>query len=1097
MAGSGITISYKKMKSIIKALLLICTLAVSATANAQIKKLSDIKSTTTYVLRNTNGYGYCIYNPNYDEKNPSLGEAEVDHPSGCVQDVYHDPIDVREKNNQWNIIKDNEGYYYLVNAGNGRYISNETVNQWGGGWWGGGSSTSYGIYFFTDEKVQISIEPYGDGVWMFRPKGAADTNNNTAYLCAASHSNTAMANWKPEDAGSTWEILTVEDDIRLYHTQYGGEVSGGQIVVPEDQAPLGEIPIEGDIRYFCFLDSQLIAIPEQFILDRQEDEQFLTLTLRGDTTITLSKYALEKETTEHPADLPVIESFKFNNKFNDQLHTDADGVIDNEKNTITAQVPTIGKSLVASIKLPDEEDALGTKVWVDGIRNVSKKTQRRFDKDYTYTVARPRQFIYKVVKTQEQILQIGGSINTTDKWLVSPIELTSSMLSTNWPSQNGNEQLPNLIDGNVDTYFHSNYSGTNNWKEGSYYGDGSTTYPYLQIELASPVEGFQFTYTTRNWDQHNGYSPQGFIIMTSTDGKKWTEEGKLGKDELPVGRLVQYESPAIAFSKASRFIRLQLTDTTRKNYLVLSEFGMSILNANPDYGRTDTDVDTIVVQPEKFEASFRPYGRDYNVHVDFASEMTNSPYNVPRIDIWFGDRNNWNGSMWIGRRGKEYYEEATMRIDGAGIYPDMAETPMLIRGRGNSSWSNSSGSKNPYRIKFEEKVKPFGMTKGKSWVLLANKQGNSMTTNAIAMKIADMVESDGCNHCIPVELYVNNQYRGSYNFTEKVGLSNNSINLEDDSHAVMLELDSYYDESYKFRDQNYNLYVNVKDPDLNEMTDANERNLFFQQVQNTFNNFTYTVKNNNYATKDPATSPLDVQSFVRAWLVTDLTRNTELQHPKSWYVYNEDVTNGHLPWHFGPVWDFDWSYGYEGHSTYFISDAETDICNYGNVGTPFFRQLARTSEVVKKEYYRLWTHFIAEGKLDELVDFCDDYFAFLEPSFKHNATMWGDGTGYAKTTENAKKWLVKRANYIYTHLQEYDLGNDIIDEPEEFIDQPDGELEAEKPNAIIDLAKLNKPVPVYNINGQKVATLRPSDINGHNLYPGIYIVGGKKIAIGR
>ena len=183
-----------------------------------------------------------------------------------------------------------------------------------------------------------------------------------------------------------------------------------------------------------------------------------------------------------------------------------------------------------------------------------------------------------------------------------------------------------------------------------------------------------------------------------------------------------------------------------------------------------------------------------------------------------------------------------------------------------------------------------------------------MTSNALAMKIADMVESRGCNHVIPVELYINGYYRGSYNFTENPGFSNNSIDLDDETNAVMLELDSYYDEYKRFRDTSYNLPVNVKEPDFEDDINAgllteDEVEERFSLIQQNFNTFTQD-------TKFGGTSHLDVDAFVRAMLVNDLVRNEEYKHPKSWKLYNPDITNSDSLWTFGPVWDFDWSYGY-------------------------------------------------------------------------------------------------------------------------------------------------------------------------------------------
>ena len=196
-----------------------------------------------------------------------------------------------------------------------------------------------------------------------------------------------------------------------------------------------------------------------------------------------------------------------------------------------------------------------------------------------------------------------------------------------------------------------------------------------------------------------------------------------------------------------------------------------------------------------------------------------------------------------------------------------------------------------------------------------------------------------------------------------------------------------------------------------------EANDKFEAIQSAFNAFTQETMNGNI-------DHLDVDAFVRAMLVTDLVRNEELMHPKSWFLYNTDYTSPDSLWQFGPVWDFDWSFGYERGSNYFTAEAESDLFTYmnqyGNVGFPFFRDLLRSSDTVKRAYYLLWKEFMESGKLDELIEYCDDYFEYARPSLEHNNSQWGDGNNYQTHTNNAKSWLRKRANYIYNNLQQYD-----------------------------------------------------------------------------
>ncbi len=1111
-------------------ILLMLLLSMSTWAQS-ISSLSQLNPNKKYLLENANGYGYAVYNPDISDRDVMLAGIQVPHSMGVANDLYYNEVDPLNPNNQWRIEAEG-GKFYLYNLGAKRYMTDLTTS---GNWWG--ESIDFGSFYFSEEKADFDIFDMGEGQWAFRMTQAAESfNAHQKFLCAASHSGAPMAAWTADDAGSVWFIkevivdlaesiqlsssnLTLEegDSFTLYAKVKPSGVMGASLISwetdnnkiatvengvvtaknkgtctitakVEDGSGLtatctvtvkeAEKEDLGKLRYFTLEDGQLVVIPEKYIEGRSEKNGIVTLTLSGDTTFCYTKGKLVSEETVYNGLLPEFESFKFNNKFNDQLYTDAEGIIDHEAGKINVTVSAIGKRLTPSFKLPE-----GAKAYVGTTEQLSKVTRRRFDRDITYTVAYPNNWIYRIEKVSNEVWSTPDDIQTADQWILTEVPLNESMLSTNWPSQEADQVLGNLIDGNVGTCFHSNWDGSNNWHEGSYYGDGETIWPYLQIEMAEPIGNFKFSYITRDWETNNGYAPQGFIIMGSQDGNTWEELATLDKEKhnLPVGATKEYTSPVFLLGKSYKYLRFQLTESARKNYLVLSEFSLFRATENPMYGKDMDDFVPELLSPAVYKKGFMPFGHDYKVHVDFLTDHPTgdyAEYSVPRIDITFGDGTSWNYNNWIGRYGKDTWEDATIKIDGAGVFPDMEETQITVRGRGNSSWDQNYSSKNPYRIKFAEKTKPFGLTKGKNWVLLANKQSGSLTTNAIAMKIADMVGSAACNHIIPVELYVNNQYRGSYNFTEKVGFANNSIDVEDEAKAVLLELDSYYDEPYRFHSSFYNEPVNIKAPDFDDAEQVTE--LTFDDIKEGFNLLCNATRNGEQACL------LDVDAFCRAMLVTDLTRNTEVQHPKSWYVYNPDLLNDSA-WVFGPVWDFDWSYGYEAHNQYFIYDAEVDLFNYDRTGIPFFRQLLRGSEVVKKHYYKVWTEFLKAGKFDELIEYCDDYMEYAEPSLLHNATQWGDGNSYKKINNNAKQWLTKRVNYIYSNLDVYDLGDDIIDELEgDDMGQPDR----------IDIAKVvNEPVDVYTLNGIKVRSRVPYINSTQGLIPGIYIVKGQKVVV--
>jgi len=446
---------------------------------------------------------------------------------------------------------------------------------------------------------------------------------------------------------------------------------------------------------------------------------------------------------------------------------------------------------------------------------------------------------------------------------------------------------------------------------------------------------------------------------------------------------------------------------------------------------------------------------------------------VPRVDI------NTNTGEMISS--KEYYLDATISIDGGGVYPDMAETPVQIKGRGNSSWDSWEWAKNPYRLKFASKQKPLGMTNGKSWVLLANKQGGSMLSNAVGMKAAGLVGTAAANHIIPVELYINGNYRGNYNFTEKVGVSNNSIDVANEDSTALLELDTYFDETYRFRSAQYNLPVNIQFPDF-----AEDPTMITQQmIETDFNNFMRRLKNGV-----EISSLVDIEMLARYLLVTELIANFELHHPKSTYLYKEAIGSYNSKFVFGPIWDLDWAYGYELNKQYCTTGATS---NYYTAMSMEARQwvndLRYVSKALDRTYYTVWTNFM-ENHLQELLDYCDDYFAYAEPSLQNNATQWGDGYDYATVTSNTKQWLERRANYVYNSLKVYP-----IDTP---VEEDDMHFDDDHPNGIEIVDADNDAhslVDVYDINGRLVKRqVSVFDLRS-GLRPGIYIVSGRKMVV--
>ena len=833
--------------------------------------------------------------------------------------------------------------------------------------------------------------------------------------------------------------------------------------------------VKNTTRYITMKDGQLIAIPEKYILDEQEVNGVCTLSLEGDTTFTYSVDNVANISDTYTGNSAKILSMGFTHEDNDQVYADVAATITEKGDSILvhADVPVIGKRLRPSFTLTE-----GASLWVDGIQQVSGQSSQRYEKPVDYTLAMPQQWIYEV---KEVVTPPSDAA-----WNLTKIDI-SEAISTNAPSNYANQDLSNIYDGNPATHFHST------WGDGSYeplywpgygfWGDGVSEWPYLDIELADAPEHFCFKYTTA--DQNNRFPLGWCIYARNKSNGKWEELDMLNyeEDNLPYYTLAEYTSPVYALGNKYDAVRIELTEAWHKNYLVLAELSL--------YSCTMQEA-----KPEDitYESRFIPLGRPCSVSVKYLTDYATGEYKIPTVYVTIGsDTTRWDYSNWIGmtlpdgtNTKDEWIEDCTFQLDGAGVWPDIEKVEGCeVRGRGNSSWSWSYMSKNPFRIKFPKKQKqsPFNLTEDRQWVFISNKQSGSMTSNSIGQKIAAMIDAEALCHMIPVDVYINGHYRGSYCFTEKIGIADNSVDI-DAATGCLLELDDYYDELFKFKDNSFNLPVMVKDPDFSE--DDDERIVTFGDIQNSFNSMTATLKAGGDITKH-----INMETWAKFWLVNDLIRNVETHHPKSCYIFNENPAGGEK-WQFGPVWDFDWAFGYEESKDYFIYGAEDDlfsaVASNGKAGYRFYDAI-RTSPQGKKAYYKEWINFMAEGRLQELLEYIDDYTEFAMPSIQHNNDAnisEKNYHDYNTVATRSKEWLTKRANFIFNNLETFDISPDII-EPEDFGQPTD--IESTVSDAI------NRPVDVYTINGVLVRRQVSYMQSTMGLEPGLYIIDGKATVV--
>ena len=215
---------------------------------------------------------------------------------------------------------------------------------------------------------------------------------------------------------------------------------------------------------------------------------------------------------------------------------------------------------------------------------------------------------------------------------------------------------------------------------------------------------------------------------------------------------------------------------------------------------------------------------------------------------------------------------------------------LTIRGRGNSTWWYP---KKPYAIKLEKKYSLLGMPKAKKWVLLANYRDRTLMRNALAFEIARQTDIGWTPQGRFVEVFINDDFVGTYFLCEKIQVQENRLSFDDDSY--LLELDISYDADFKFKSLKRNLPINVKNP--KELSDLQFSYIksYIDTVETILYDSTFDSLNlENY---------IDFKSFALYWIIYEIAKNGEPNHPKSVYMYKQ---NGGLL-KMGPVWDFDFT----------------------------------------------------------------------------------------------------------------------------------------------------------------------------------------------
>ena len=386
---------------------------------------------------------------------------------------------------------------------------------------------------------------------------------------------------------------------------------------------------------------------------------------------------------------------------------------------------------------------------------------------------------------------------------------------------------------------------------------------------------------------------------------------------------------------------------------------------------------------------------------------------------------------------KDYYINGTVTIitdDGKSLFHD----GLGIRGRGHFSWTGLP--KKPYRIKLFNKVNLLGFpAKARSWTLIPNYGDKTLMRNLLAFDLSRRLEMAYTSVAMPVDVILNGEYKGTYNLCDQVDVAPDRIEVEEMTSeditapnvtgGYFIEVDTYaYEEISWFASALKRTPVRTRYPDDEDIVKEQ-----YEYIRAHYNKMESAIFAPDY--KDSINGYrryLDVESFIRHFLVGEITGNTDTY----WSVYMYKERDDDI-FRFGPVWDLDLAYEND-YRTYPINDHVQWVYQYGSAA-PGFRDVVNrllTDDYFVERVKSIYACYRENGALDKdaLLKVADYYTSLLYRSQQINFMRWnimnrivhGNPSvfgSYEGEVANVKRYISERIDWMDYKLNYNLTGN--------------------------------------------------------------------------
>jgi hypothetical protein len=297
--------------------------------------------------------------------------------------------------------------------------------------------------------------------------------------------------------------------------------------------------------------------------------------------------------------------------------------------------------------------------------------------------------------------------------------------------------------------------------------------------------------------------------------------------------------------------------------------------------------------------------------IQFMPGPTKLGVNVLRVDVEKG--------VYPTSKANEYTGDATLSVNGEVTLQDVALENFGVRGNSTANYT-----KKPYKLKFLASPKPttvFGMEPDRSWTLLAGYLDQTFVREKVGLDLGRrMTNIAWTPDSRYVEMFVNDQYRGSYIMTESVKIDGDRVDVGGKTGMIMEVDNSIKSGTFGFVAATSKTPFIFKDPDERKpagdpdfeegVTDAK-----LAAVKSRITAFESKL----YSSSGRAEYKdfLDEPAAIDFHLVKEFTKDNDSDFFSSHYFSWDQKIDTTAPlnplqdnrFHFGPAWDFDRSAG--------------------------------------------------------------------------------------------------------------------------------------------------------------------------------------------